>query len=61
MTEECFKVLPHLLKLHTEKQHKNEKSHQRRRWINCLLRFLATERSFEELKFTAVVSPQALA
>jgi hypothetical protein len=57
-----LKVLLHLLKLHTEKQNPRTRtaiSAEER--LTATLRFLATGRSFEDLKFTALISPQALA
>jgi hypothetical protein len=60
MTHECFKVSPHWLKFFIEKQ----KTRMRRtisaeERLTPTLRFLATGRSFEDLKFTTVISPQA--
>jgi hypothetical protein len=61
MTDECFKVLLHLLKPHIEKRNTRIKrviSAEER--LAATLRFLATERSFHGLKFTAVISSQSL-
>jgi hypothetical protein len=62
MTDECFKGLPHLWKLFMEKQNTRMRtaiSAEER--VTANLRFLATGRSCEYLKFTACISPQALA
>jgi hypothetical protein len=62
MTHECFKVLPHLLKLFTEKQNtRMRRAISAEERLTPNLRFLATGRSFEDLKFIAVMSPQVLA
>jgi len=56
-----FKVLFHLLKPHIEKRNTRIKraiSAEER--LAATLRFLATERSFHGLKFTAVISSQSL-
>jgi hypothetical protein len=62
MTNECFKVLLHLLKLHTEKRNpRTRRAISAEERLTATLRFLATGRSFEDLKFTALISPQVLA
>jgi hypothetical protein len=62
MTDECFKVLPHLLKLFIEKQNtRMRRAISAEERLTLTLRFLATGRSFEDLKFTALISPQARA
>jgi hypothetical protein len=62
MIHECFKVMPHLLKLFFEKQNtKMRRAISAEERVTATLRFLATGRSFEDLKFTAAISPQALA
>jgi hypothetical protein len=62
MTDECFRILLHLLKFHTEKQNTRTRrviSTEERLTAN--LRFLARGQNFEDLKFTTLISPQALA
>jgi hypothetical protein len=62
MTDECFKVLPHLFKLYIEKQNtRMRRATSAEDRLTATSRFLATGRSFEDLKFTALISPQALA
>jgi hypothetical protein len=62
MTGECFKVSPHLLKIRTETQNKRtRRAISAEEILTATLRFLARGRSFEGLKCTAVIPPQALA
>jgi hypothetical protein len=62
MTEEYFKVLIHLLKLHTEKQDtRTRRAISAEERLTATSQFLATRRSFEDFKFTTLISPQALA
>jgi hypothetical protein len=58
MTDACFKVLFHLLKLHAVKQ--STKSRQCGRKVSCNVTILAAGRRFENLKSATVISPQAL-
>jgi hypothetical protein len=61
-TDERFKVLPHLLKLFIEMQNtRTRRAISADERLTPTLQFLATGRSFEDLKFTALISPQALA
>jgi hypothetical protein len=61
MTDEYFKVLPHLLKLHIEKQNtRTRRAISAEERLTATLRFLKTGRSFEDLKSTPVISPVAL-
>jgi hypothetical protein len=52
-----LKVLLHLLKPHIEKWNTAISAEEK---LAATLRFLATERSFHGLKFTAVISSQSL-
>jgi hypothetical protein len=62
MTDECFKVLPYLFKLYIEKQNtRMRRAISTEDRLTATSRFLVTGRSFEGLKFTALISPQALA
>jgi hypothetical protein len=57
-----FKVLPHLLKLHIEKQNtRTRRAVSTEQRLTAPLRFLAAGRNFEDLKFTALISLRALA
>jgi hypothetical protein len=62
MTDERFKVLPHLLKFFIEEQNtRTRRAISAEETLTPTSRFLATGRSFEDVKFTAFISPQALA
>lgn len=61
MNEQCFKILLNLVKPFITKKNtsmRNAISAEER--LIATLRFLATGRSFEDLKFTTLISPQAL-
>jgi hypothetical protein len=60
MTDECFKVLPHLLKLDIKKQNtRMTRASSAEEILTATLRLLATGRSFEDMKFTVLILPQA--
>jgi hypothetical protein len=62
MTDEFFEVLPHLLKLFIEKQNtRTKRAFSAEEILSPTSRFLATGRSFEDVKFTALIILQALA
>jgi hypothetical protein len=62
MTDEYFKVSPHLLKLFTEKQNTRMRSAiSAGERLTPTLKFLATGRILEDLKFTIFISRPALA
>jgi hypothetical protein len=59
---ECFKVLPHLLKIRTEIQNtRTRRGISAEEILTATLRFFATGRNFEEIKFSTLTSLEALA
>jgi hypothetical protein len=58
MTDECFNVLLHLLKLHIEKQNiRIKRAINAEEKLTATSRFLAMGQSFEDLQFATIISP----